>query len=103
MLLTAPLHSTEHSTEQKVEQRDRKNGKFGKERCVNMFTRTEPGETAQWLRMLADLLEDPSLVTRTHVRRLIEAYSSSSQASNASGHLHLYAHTHTQMHANTPN
>lgn len=77
--------------------RDRKNGKFGKERCVNMFKpldKKEPGETAQWLRMLADLLEDPSPVTRTHVRRLIAACSSSSQGSSACGHLH-YMHIPT--------
>lgn len=61
----------------------------------------EPGETAQRLRTLADLLEDPSPVTRTHVRRLIVACSSSSRGSSASGHLpymHIPTHKCIQIH-----
>lgn len=83
--------------EQKVEQRDKENGKFGKEKCVSMFnvyTFGQEGdrEMAQWARVLADLPEDPSPVTNTHVKTLIVAFSSKgSNASGLRGHLHLDA------------
>lgn len=72
--------------------------------CSDLKLQQGAGETAQLLRALAALLEDPSSVPSTHVGQLPVICNSNSgdsiPMSGLCGHLHMHIqahrHTHTQ-------
>lgn len=69
--------------------------------CRYMYSGT--GETAQQLRMLASLAEDPSLIRSTHIEELTNALNVPGEPVPSSGfhrqlHSHAYTAKHTHIH-----